>query len=116
MYTQFFNESLVPMYIFDVKTLNFIAVNNSALSQYEYAREEFLSLTAAQIMQLEDSNFLRKLDAESNATHFDYGKWRHIKKNGEHFFVHIYSYGVNFNGKNGRLVMAISINGEMRKQ
>lgn len=115
MFSEFFNESLVPMYILDHENLKFIAVNNAALSQYEYSKEEFLSLNAADLMQPEFSKFLRKIDSESNATHYDYGKWKHVRKSGESFFVHIYSYGVNYNRQQGRLVMAIKTHGEMRK-
>src|SRR5690606_23506349 len=43
-----------PMWIYDVATLHFIEVNEAALARYGYSRQEFLSMTIADIRPPED--------------------------------------------------------------
>jgi hypothetical protein len=42
------------MYVFDWETLAFLAVNDAAVRQYGYSRQEFLALTALDIRPAED--------------------------------------------------------------
>src|SRR5689334_15979316 len=44
-----FENAPFPMYILDENTLGFLAVNDAAIKEYGYAREDFLSLTLSQI-------------------------------------------------------------------
>jgi len=47
--------SAVPMWIFDVRTLAFLAVNDAAVQNYGYSREQFLAITVIDIRPSEDS-------------------------------------------------------------
>src|SRR5204862_1642893 len=40
-----FDSNPLPMWVWDHATLRFLAVNNAALAQYGYTREQFLQLT-----------------------------------------------------------------------
>ncbi len=44
-YRLLFDNNPSPMWVFDVESLEFLAVNQAAISSYGYSREEFLSRT-----------------------------------------------------------------------
>jgi PAS domain S-box-containing protein len=44
-----FESNPVPMFVFDVETLRYVAVNDAALDFYGYTRDQFLGLTAAEL-------------------------------------------------------------------
>ncbi len=49
-----FDNNPIPMWVFDMETLAFIAVNDAAIEQYGYSREQFLELTVLDIRPVED--------------------------------------------------------------
>ena len=49
-----FDESPLPMYIYDDDSFEFLEVNEAALRQYGYSRTEFLSINAKQIRPAEE--------------------------------------------------------------
>jgi PAS domain S-box-containing protein len=111
-----FDESPAPMYIFDVDTLQFLAVNEAALIQYRYTKEEFLSLDATKIRPPEEAPNLKKAIQDTHLSYFDYGRWKHIRKNGEVFIVHIYAHCTTYNGRNARFVMAMDIDKKVKAE
>ena len=108
-YTRIFNESPVPMYIFDSATFKFLSVNTAALDQYGYTRDEFLTLTVRDIRPKKEIKALRKTIDENTEAYLDMGQWRHVRKNGEVFFVHIYAHNTWFEGKSAWITSAINI-------
>jgi len=115
-YQRLFDESPAPMYIYDEDTFGFLAVNNAALHQYGYSREEFLSMDATQIRPSEEKELFKKANHDFPENYFDFGIWRHIRKNGELFFVHIYSHKTEFNGRNARSILAIDIDKRVKAE
>lgn len=108
-YKQLFYYSPVPMYIFDDKTFEFYAVNEAALLQYGYTEAEFLRMKATHIRPLDEIASFRKASKNAPETYMDFGRWRHIRKNGEIFYVHIYAHTTEFQGKKARFVLAVDI-------
>ena len=53
-YRLLFQANPVPMLVFDRDTLHVLAVNEAALRQYGYTRQEFLSMTIADLYPKED--------------------------------------------------------------
>jgi len=49
-----FENTPLPMWIYDLDTLQFLAVNNSAVRHYGYSQEEFLSMRITDIRPPED--------------------------------------------------------------
>jgi PAS domain S-box-containing protein/putative nucleotidyltransferase with HDIG domain len=49
-----FARNPLPMWIFDPRTLRFIEVNEAAVRQYGYSRDEFLSMSTAEIRAPQD--------------------------------------------------------------
>lgn len=91
-----------PMWVVDAKTLAFLAVNDEAVRQYGYTREEFLTMSADQIRPEEDVAELLKAFEDRSRT-YKQRVWRHKKKSGELMYVEIVSFNLEFDGKMARL-------------
>jgi PAS domain S-box-containing protein len=89
-YSDVFQLSPNPLFVFDLETNKIIDVNNSAIEVYQYAMEEFLDI---QIDNLQvDVNNRQNFDISINALEKDYQSIYkniecHQKKNGEILYV-----------------------------
>lgn len=108
-YRLLFQSNPHAMWVYDLETLRFLAVNDAAVEQYGYSQEEFLSMTLAQIRPLEDVPILREVLARRSARLAQPAEWRHRKKNGDLITVEITAHQLNFSGRRAELVMAIDI-------
>lgn len=105
----FFEKSPVPMWIYDLETLYFLAVNQAAIEKYGYSREEFLNMRLTEIRPDEEVEAL--IDYVKNHSvdlHFP-GIWKHKKKNGELFYVDITAHSFDWNGRKVDHIMANDI-------
>jgi PAS domain S-box-containing protein len=111
IYRRFFEDIPTPMWIFDEKTLKFLAVNEMAAKKYGYTKEEFATMTLKDIRVPEEAGlveeFIRK---RSNDKFYDAGYIRHRKKNGDIFYAHILSNTTRFKDKKARVALAIDVN------
>jgi diguanylate cyclase (GGDEF)-like protein/PAS domain S-box-containing protein len=94
------------MWIYDVESLRFLEVNESALRQYGYTRAEFLSLTLNDIWP-EDA--LYPLEASRNAIGAINKPCIHVTKNGVKIFVKLHVHALPVRGKQARYVVAEDI-------
>jgi len=97
-----------PMWVYEVKTLQILDVNEAALQRYGYSRQEFLALTVRDLRPEEDvPKFLELLPSTPNSDRT--GPWRHRLKDGTIIQVLITSHSVKFGDRDARLVMAQSL-------
>ena len=111
-----FSAHPYPMWIFDRKTMRFLAVNGAAVEHYGYSREEFLTLNPADIRPPEDVPIF--LDA-INQEHLGLqrpGLWRHIRKDGSVILVEIASYRYEQHGDIKELVVAVDVTERRRME
>lgn len=109
-YKSLFSLSPMPMWVFDVNTFEFLNVNDAAIRQYGYSREEFLHMTIKDIRPPDDMRKIEEIVAESrNSNAFSWGEFRHLKKGGQLIYVDIKSNLIDFEGKKARLVLATDI-------
>lgn len=108
-YRYLFKSNPQPMWVYDLDTLKFLEVNNTAILKYGYSRDEFLNMTIKDIRPRKDIPLLMN-DVELTSNEFNNaGEWRHIKKNGDILYVEINSHKINFEGKNARIVIVSDI-------
>lgn len=109
-YKSLFSLSPIPMWVFDVNTFQFLNVNDAAIIQYGYSREEFLHMTIRDIRPPEDVKEVEEIVADSKKSGiFSWGEFRHLKKGGQLMYVDIKSNLIDFEGKKARLVLATDI-------
>jgi PAS domain S-box-containing protein len=114
-YSDLFHLSPQPMYLFDTDTLKFLDVNNAAISQYGYSREEFLSMTIEDIKSPEDKMRLAEemAFAKRNAIDIYRSSFIHLTKNGKAIQVELHSNLIPFKDHSARLVLASNITERM---
>ena len=108
-YRLLFESNPLPMWLYDVETLQFLAVNDAAVERYGYSRSEFLGMTIKDIRPAEDVSRLVSYVAEAPTTLFNAGGWRHRKKDGTIIIVEITSHGLVLEGRRARLVLTNDI-------
>lgn len=101
---ELFESHPLPMWIYDKKTLQFLAVNKAATEAYGYSREAFLQMRLTAIRP--------KTETRALLDHFDRGlphtevgdTWTHRTKAGKLKQVILYAKAYPFKGKDARLV------------
>jgi two-component system, cell cycle sensor histidine kinase and response regulator CckA len=98
-----------PMFVFDRETLEYLDVNDAAIKNYGYSREEFLKMKISDIRPTEDLPRLMKVLSKHSLTISALGVWKHRRKHGEIFDVEITSQGIAFGSRQAVLVSAVDI-------
>lgn len=107
-YRLLFESNPVAMGIYDPETLALLAVNDAALRQYGYTREEATQLSLIDIYEHEELPRLKAF-VEATADETSSSTWKHRRKNGELFWVQISSHTIDYRGKPARLALAQDI-------
>lgn len=111
-YAVLFDGAPIPMWVFDMDTKRFLAVNKVAQVNYGYSLQEFLSMSVYDIRPEEDSRRLRlHLVAD---TPQNLGTWRHRRKDGSVFPVDIVSSRIQYAGHNARFIAALDISARLK--
>jgi PAS domain S-box-containing protein len=108
-YRLLFESNPLPMWVYDLETLEFLAVNDATVEQYGYSRKEFLKMTITEIRPPEEVPRLRDYLAQRSPEFHRSGEWRHRKKSGAMIIVDITAHQLDFYGRRAVLVMAVDI-------
>jgi two-component system, cell cycle sensor histidine kinase and response regulator CckA len=109
MHRLLFENSPLPMWVYDEGTLAFLAVNEAACRGYGYSREEFLSLTIEDIRPVQDVPKLKEHISRGLRDLNNSGIWRHLRKDGTLLEVEIVSHPLVFSERPARMVLAIDV-------
>ncbi len=106
-YSDLFQLSPLPMWVFDLETLAFLNVNKAAVNHYGYSEEEFLSMNLSDIRLPEDAAQLKHIVENALNDQSANTKWvfRHRKKSGELITVEATVNRLVFNGRDAALVL-----------
>ncbi len=115
-YRLVFECNPMPMWVFDCKTLRFLAVNEAAIRQYGFSREEFLAKTITEIRPEEDIPGLLEDISKPSMGLEQHGHWRHRRKNGTLIDVEIFSHPLDFHGIKSVLVAAQDVTERKRSE
>ena len=99
-----FESNPLPMWVFDVDTIQFLAVNDAAVAHYGYSREQFLAMTLADIRPIEDRERLVQLVRSDPGTQKGEEIWRHRKADGSEIEVSVYSRALRHEDRRAVLV------------
>ncbi len=104
-YALLFEANPEPMWVYDLDTFYFLAVNEAATRFYGYSEEEFLSMTVKDISQDKvGGTLIPNITAQISDSEVSVVK--HYKKDGTPINVELVSHQVVFDGKHCNLVMA----------
>jgi len=115
-YRRLFEANPHPMWVYDLETLRFLAVNDTAVFHYGYSRAEFLAMTLQQIRPDGEIPTLLHNVATETATVQHSGIWKHRVKDGRLIDVEITSHAMQFEGRPARLVLSHDITERVRAE
>ncbi|WP_270938768.1 PAS domain S-box protein, partial [Falsiroseomonas oryzae] len=109
-----FERNPIPMWIYDHETLAFLSVNDAAVQDYGWSREEFLRMTILDIRPAEDRDAVRNAAAEKRRDRNASGPWRHLTADGREKIVQINSHLTEFAGRRAVLVAVLDVTARTR--
>lgn len=104
-YQLLFYANPLPGWVFDIETLAFLEVNQAAVQNYGFSREEFLRMSlkdirpSQELARLEESLKRQPVGLKRG------GVGTHQKKDGTLAEVEVFNYGITFGGRPARLVL-----------
>jgi PAS domain S-box-containing protein len=119
-YRLLFERNPNPMWVYDAETLGFLAVNDAAVEAYGYSRDEFLAMTIEDIRPPEDVAALHEITQGDDGLQGRglnvSGVWRHLRKDGTLVDVEVTSHEHTFEGRPGRVVLALDVTERLRAE
>jgi two-component system, cell cycle sensor histidine kinase and response regulator CckA len=118
-YQALFDRNPFPMWVYDIETLRFLAVNAAAVEQYGYSRPEFLEMTLKDIRPPAEVERLLGHVSDLNAgrgeaSSWSTDEWRHRRKDGTVFEVEIRATTLPTEWARARLVIAQDVSQQRR--
>lgn len=108
-YRYLFLNNPNPLWIYDRKTLAFMAVNNAAISEYGFTEEEFLSMKITEIRPAEEVPRLLSAVRRVKGSHSRTEGWKHLTKDGRLLDVIISGHGIVYNGRECEIIMVHNV-------
>lgn len=115
-YKQLFEDNPLPAFIFDMETLQVLDANKAALQQYGYDRNEFLSLSVADLRPGEDIGQLMRGITLSDEEVQKVPSFRHKRKDGTVFEVIVSAHSLVLNDRRCRLILVTDITERKRTE
>ncbi|WP_420581533.1 PAS domain S-box protein [Reichenbachiella sp.] len=117
-YHSVFNDSPVPMLIFDPESFTILDANNGAISLYGYDLDEIRQLTlkdlrvdAGQTSKSSDLNYEQKLSAK-----WEKSEWQHRRSDGSVFTVEISGHSTTYRESKARIAVANDITSDKKQR
>jgi two-component system, cell cycle sensor histidine kinase and response regulator CckA len=104
-----FAKNPIPMMVMDCETLRYLEVNEAAVQQYGYSRDEFLKLLATDIRKPEETQRLLEFLKKKHGDRAKAGIWHHLTKNGRSIEVEIIAHEMDFQNRPALLVAALNV-------
>jgi diguanylate cyclase (GGDEF)-like protein/PAS domain S-box-containing protein len=111
-----FESNPLPMWVFDVDTLRFLAVNDAAVAHYGFSREQFLAMSVSDIRPIEDRERLVQFVRNSAGLQQGEEIWRHRKAGGSEIEVAVYSRALQYDGRAAVLVAIRDVTEQRRAE
>ncbi len=111
-----FRHNPQPMWVYDLETLRFLAVNRAALAKYGYSEDQFLRMRITDIRPEEDVPRLLEDVRRPRPELQQAGLWRHRTKDGRVLDVEVSSHRLEFAGRPAALVVAYDVTDRLRAE
>lgn len=116
IFRSLFENNPHPMWIYDVATLEILAVNDSAVEHYGYTRDEFLKLSIKNIHPADEAPRLLETVSHNKEEKSRSGIWRHVKKDGSIIDVEVSSHSIRIGTRDARFVLVNDISSRRRAE
>jgi two-component system cell cycle sensor histidine kinase/response regulator CckA len=105
-YYLLFTNNPQPMWVFDLRSLQVLAVNDAAQAQYGFSLKEFMGKTARELVPAQEmETFLADMDRPANDGQ-SRGVWRQCRKDGSTFEAEVRAMDLKHSDRPARLILA----------
>jgi two-component system, cell cycle sensor histidine kinase and response regulator CckA len=111
-----FAHNPLPMWVFELETLQFLQVNDAALRHYGYDRMDFLGMSAFDLHPADEVPRLRMALQESDPRDQLPGEWHHRKRDGSLMDVELFVHKLEYSGRAAALVVAQDVTNRKRAE
>ena len=110
-YRYLFNNNPASIFIWDTENFKILEVNDTAVGQYGYSKEEVITKTVFDLSLSEDYNKIKHFASIARQRNEFRSEvtWKQINKAGEEMYMHISSHLIRFKGRPVILAMATDI-------
>jgi two-component system, cell cycle sensor histidine kinase and response regulator CckA len=105
-----------PLFVYDRQTLQYLLVNDAAVRNYGYTREEFLQMTVRDIRPPEDLSKLELVLSQATDSYEYRGIWRHRRKDGSHLDVRITAHVLELDGRPACIILAHDVTEQLQAE
>ena len=105
-YRLLFTENPQAMWVIDLRSLRFLGVNNAALRQLGYGHDEFMALTARDLLPPAAVARFQQDMALPCSTPGTRGRWQHYRKDRSMVEIEITALDLRYAGQPVRLILA----------
>jgi PAS domain S-box-containing protein len=113
-YRLLFEENPLPLWVYDLNSLCFLAVNDAAIDHYGYERSEFLNMTIRDICSPQELSRVDDHLHSNRQPQEKTGPWKCRKKDGTIVDVEIVSHETFFFDKPARIVLTNDITDQLK--
>ncbi|HTV75161.1 MAG TPA: EAL domain-containing protein [Candidatus Acidoferrales bacterium] len=107
-FREIFERNPHPMWVYALDTLRILAVNQAAIVQYGYSREQFLAMTIEQLRPDADQVRLSAYVASLGSTpDIATSTWHHKRADGSEFICDVSSTALTFAGVAARIAVCV---------
>jgi PAS domain S-box-containing protein len=107
-YRLLFEQNPLPTWIMDMYDLCILDINEAAIEQYGYTRDEFLQMKVTDLYSSDfNADYIQKIAViEKEINQHKSVPLIHAKKNGETFYAEVYYHRFNYKNRPARLCVA----------
>lgn len=115
-YKNLFDFNPSSLIIWDMETFKVLEVNNKAVEEYGYTKEEFLNITLFDFRRPSEYEKIKSLASSfrENKTLSFKGVWEHLKKNREPMLMNFSSHVIDYGGKPAVLALGENITAKVK--
>ena len=113
-YRDLFHSNPLPMWIYDSKNLHFLEVNDAAIQNYGYSREEFKEMTILDVSKRKDQLINSDIHVALEERNYS-GYFQHHKKNGDQIIALIHSHQINFDNREAVVDMGQDVTNQLEQ-
>ena len=107
-YRYLFERNPAPMLVYELGSLNLLAVNEAFMRHYGYSRDEALALQLTDLYPDEEKQSI--VDLVSSLVGLAYvGEWHHLKKDGSQIIIEARSHDLQYEGRAARVAVITDI-------
>ena len=115
-YRHLFDANPLPMWVYDLDSLKFLAVNDAAIEHYGYSREQFLAMSIVDIRPDSEVLAVQEIAKKGQIGITHAGIWRHRKSDGGIIKVEVTSHPIDFFGHRAKLVLANDVTDRVEQE